>query len=76
MQDRTGVRRAADVEAAPDGQLGVIAPDVHMRSPCVRLVLRGVVSYRWSVWRQGDEGDAPSDCVQRPTVAAREPIDT
>ncbi len=33
MKDRTGVRRAADVEAAPDDQLGVVAPDVHMRSP-------------------------------------------
>lgn len=33
VQDRTGVRRAADVEAAPDDQLGVVAPDVHMRSP-------------------------------------------
>ncbi len=33
VQDRTGVRRAADVEAAPDDQLDVVAPDVHMRSP-------------------------------------------
>jgi hypothetical protein len=36
VQDRTGVRRAADGEAAPDDQPGVVALDVHMRSPiCV-----------------------------------------
>jgi hypothetical protein len=35
VQDRTGVRRAAYVEAAPDDQLDVVAPDVHMRSPRV-----------------------------------------
>ncbi|GGV93861.1 hypothetical protein GCM10015535_57770 [Streptomyces gelaticus] len=40
MQGRTGVRRASDVEAAPDDQLGVVAPDVHMRSP---EMLRGKV---------------------------------
>ncbi|EDY63429.1 conserved hypothetical protein [Streptomyces pristinaespiralis ATCC 25486] len=40
MQDRTGVRRAADVEAAPDDQLGMVAPDVHMRSPSVLTVPR------------------------------------
>lgn len=40
VQDRTGVRRAADVEAAPDDQLDVVAPDVHMRSPaCVFFVV-------------------------------------
>ena len=33
VQGRTGVRRAADVEAAPDDQLGVVAPDVHSHSP-------------------------------------------
>jgi hypothetical protein len=32
MQDRTGVRRAPYVEASPDGELGVIALDVHARS--------------------------------------------
>lgn len=41
VQDRTGVRRAANVEAAPDDQLDVVAPDMHMRSPGV-LGLRHV----------------------------------
>ncbi|GGR48748.1 hypothetical protein GCM10010251_77220 [Streptomyces aurantiogriseus] len=65
MQDRTGVRRAADVEAAPDDQLDVVAPDVHSAPLSVRLVLRGVMS-----------GVASSDCVKRPEVAVCERTDT
>ena len=41
VQDRTGVRRAAYVEAAPDDQLGVVALDVQSAPLSVRLVLRG-----------------------------------
>ncbi|GKQ39888.1 hypothetical protein ALMP_64150 [Streptomyces sp. A012304] len=65
MQDRTGVRRAADVEAAPDDQLDVVAPDVHSAPLSVRLVLRGVLS-----------GVASSDCVKRSEVAVCERTDT
>ncbi|GAA3239856.1 hypothetical protein Slala03_07000 [Streptomyces lavendulae subsp. lavendulae] len=35
VQDRTGVRRAAHVEATPDSEFGVVAPDVHVCSPAV-----------------------------------------
>ncbi|GAB7104510.1 hypothetical protein JCM4814A_28240 [Streptomyces phaeofaciens JCM 4814] len=65
MQDRSGISRAAHVEAAPDDQLGVVAPDVHSAPLSVRLVLRGVMS-----------GVACSDCAERSEVAVCERTDT
>ncbi|GLW44422.1 hypothetical protein Stsp02_00840 [Streptomyces sp. NBRC 14336] len=65
MQDRTGVRRAADVEAAPDDQLGVVAPDVHSAPLGVRCVLRDVCS-----------GDATSDGPKQSEVAVCKRTDT
>jgi hypothetical protein len=60
VQDRTGVRRAADVEAAPDDQLDVVAPDVHMRSrECSDFPT-----------------DSTTDCPTATEVAARERTDT
>ncbi|GAA3003198.1 hypothetical protein JCM13580A_19710 [Streptomyces drozdowiczii] len=66
MQDRTGVRRASDVEAAPDDQLGVVAPDVHMRSPGM---LRGPV-------RLSETVSAPTDCGSDRVVAVCKRTDT
>ncbi|GHE30933.1 hypothetical protein GCM10017778_11630 [Streptomyces vinaceus] len=70
MEGRTGVRRAAHVEAAPDSEFGVVAPDVHM---CSRQ--------SWVRVRRDPTGPrsatlTASDCRSGSEVADRERTDT
>ncbi|GGZ58188.1 hypothetical protein GCM10010371_17130 [Streptomyces subrutilus] len=68
VEGRTGVRRAAHVEAAPDSEFGVVAPDVHVysRRYCVRMVRLGP----WSATLTA------TDCRAGGEVADRERTDT
>ncbi|GLV95914.1 hypothetical protein Slala04_73670 [Streptomyces lavendulae subsp. lavendulae] len=67
VEGRTGVRRAAHVEAAPDSEFGVVAPDVHVysRQYCVRMA-----TGPWSATLTA------TDCRAGREVADRERTDT
>ncbi|GHB48485.1 hypothetical protein GCM10010347_17920 [Streptomyces cirratus] len=72
VEGRTGVRRAAHVEAAPDNEFGVVAPDVHMcsRSPAYVPRTFGPTG-PWSATLTGTDcpgGREVADCERTDTL--------